>query len=114
MSVHSTSFLLLLDRLFTFSAERSMLVDLLIPIIERAAFSVKKDTAAEMAKKREQERQRLKKLAETNRVSRYRHRSRSRSYSRSPPRLVLLFVHDASRFQALPEFLLISIVVAVL
>ncbi|EXB54404.1 hypothetical protein L484_011067 [Morus notabilis] len=50
---------------------------------------IKKDTAAEMAKKREQERQRLKKLAETNRVSRYRHRSRSRSYSRSPPRIYL-------------------------
>ncbi|KAI3722582.1 hypothetical protein L2E82_33622 [Cichorium intybus] len=49
---------------------------------------IKKDTAAEMAKKREQERQRLEKLAETNRLSRYRHRSRSRSrsYSRSPPR----------------------------
>ncbi|XP_025013922.1 CLK4-associating serine/arginine rich protein isoform X3 [Ricinus communis] len=47
---------------------------------------IKKDTAAEMAKKREQERQRLEKLAETNRLSRYRRRSRSRSYSRSPPR----------------------------
>ncbi|XP_065873671.1 uncharacterized protein [Euphorbia lathyris] len=47
---------------------------------------IKKDTAAEMAKKREQERQRLEKLAETNRLSRHRHRSRSRSYSRSPPR----------------------------
>ncbi|XP_076949904.1 uncharacterized protein LOC143622726 [Bidens hawaiensis] len=47
---------------------------------------IKKDTAAEMAKKREQERQRLEKLAETNRLSRYRHRSRSRSFSRSPPR----------------------------
>ncbi|KAL5557007.1 hypothetical protein UlMin_039243 [Ulmus minor] len=46
---------------------------------------IKKDTAAEMAKKREQERQRLEKLAETNRISRRRH-SRSRSYSRSPPR----------------------------
>ncbi|CDP02494.1 unnamed protein product [Coffea canephora] len=47
---------------------------------------IKKDTAVEMAKKREQERQRLEKLAETSRVSRYRHRSRSRSYSRSPSR----------------------------
>ncbi|KAL2528533.1 Splicing factor [Forsythia ovata] len=47
---------------------------------------IKKDTAIEMAKKREQERQRLEKLAETSRVSRYRRRSRSRSYSRSPPR----------------------------
>ncbi|XP_021642891.2 uncharacterized protein LOC110673681 isoform X2 [Hevea brasiliensis] len=47
---------------------------------------IKKDTAAEIAKKREQERQRLEKLAETNRLSRYRRRSRSRSYSRSPPR----------------------------
>ncbi|KAI3794088.1 hypothetical protein L1987_36714 [Smallanthus sonchifolius] len=47
---------------------------------------IKKDTAAEMAKKREQEKQRLEKLAETNRLSRYRHRSRSRSFSRSPPR----------------------------
>ncbi|XP_022873291.1 CLK4-associating serine/arginine rich protein-like isoform X2 [Olea europaea var. sylvestris] len=47
---------------------------------------IKKDTAIEMAKKREQERQRLEKLAETSRVSRYRQRSRSRSYSRSPPR----------------------------
>ncbi|XP_071705478.1 uncharacterized protein [Rutidosis leptorrhynchoides] len=47
---------------------------------------IKKDTAAEMAKKREQERQRLEKLAETNRLSRHRHRSRSRSFSRSPPR----------------------------
>ncbi|KAK6923033.1 Suppressor of white apricot, N-terminal domain [Dillenia turbinata] len=48
---------------------------------------IKKDTAAEMAKKREQERQRLEKLAETSRLSQYRRRSRSRSrsYSRSPP-----------------------------
>ncbi|KAL9261169.1 CLK4-associating serine/arginine rich protein-like protein [Drosera capensis] len=48
--------------------------------------AVKKDTAAEMAKKREQERRRLEKLAESSRASRYRHRSRSRSLSRSPPR----------------------------
>ncbi|KAJ9670753.1 hypothetical protein PVL29_026963 [Vitis rotundifolia] len=47
---------------------------------------IKKDTAVEMAKKREQERQRLEKLAETSRLSRYRYRSRSRSDSRSPPR----------------------------
>ncbi|XP_050373365.1 uncharacterized protein LOC126790932 isoform X2 [Argentina anserina] len=47
---------------------------------------IKKDTAAEMAKKREQERQRLEKLAETSRLSRPRRRSRSRSYSPSPPR----------------------------
>ncbi|KAI0498526.1 hypothetical protein KFK09_019414 [Dendrobium nobile] len=44
---------------------------------------IKKDSAAEMAKKREQERQRLEKLAETSRLSRYRHRSHSRSRSRS-------------------------------
>ncbi|XP_075501354.1 uncharacterized protein LOC142539643 isoform X2 [Primulina tabacum] len=53
---------------------------------------IKKDTAAEIAKKREQEKQRLEKLAETNRISRYqrqsrsRSRSRGRSYSRSPRR----------------------------
>ncbi|XP_019195528.1 PREDICTED: CLK4-associating serine/arginine rich protein isoform X3 [Ipomoea nil] len=47
---------------------------------------IKKDTAVEMAKKREQEKLRLEKLAETNRLSRHRYRSRSRSYSRSPPR----------------------------
>ncbi|KAI4330616.1 hypothetical protein MLD38_028889 [Melastoma candidum] len=47
---------------------------------------IKKDTAAEIAKRKELERQRLEKLAETSRVSRYRDRSRSRSYSRSPPR----------------------------
>ncbi|KAF8410068.1 hypothetical protein HHK36_002590 [Tetracentron sinense] len=47
---------------------------------------IKKDTAVEMAKKREQERQRLEKLAETSRVSRHRRRSHSRSRSRSPPR----------------------------
>lgn len=49
---------------------------------------IKKDTAVEMAKKKEQERQRLEKLAETSRLGRYRRRSRSRSYSRSrsPPR----------------------------
>ncbi|XP_045817344.1 CLK4-associating serine/arginine rich protein [Trifolium pratense] len=47
---------------------------------------IKKDTAAELAKKKEQERQRQEKLAETSRLSRYRRRSRSRSYSRSPPR----------------------------
>ncbi|KAI3452022.1 hypothetical protein Pfo_008687 [Paulownia fortunei] len=47
---------------------------------------IKKDTAVEMAKKREQERQRLEKLAETSRVSRYQRRSRSRSFSRSPRR----------------------------
>ncbi|PPD92041.1 hypothetical protein GOBAR_DD11028 [Gossypium barbadense] len=49
---------------------------------------IKKDTSAEMAKKREQERQRLEKLEETSRLSRqrYRSRSRSRSNSRSPPR----------------------------
>lgn len=55
-------------------------------IMKLFAFSVKKDTAAEIAKKREQERQRLEKLAETSRLSRSRRRSRSRSYSRSPPR----------------------------
>ncbi|KAJ6907527.1 hypothetical protein NC651_018059 [Populus alba x Populus x berolinensis] len=44
---------------------------------------IKKDTATEMAKKREQERHRQEKLAETNQLSRYRHRSHSRS--RSPP-----------------------------
>ncbi|KAK8940487.1 hypothetical protein KSP39_PZI010230 [Platanthera zijinensis] len=44
---------------------------------------IKKDSAVEMAKKREQERQRLEKLAETSRLSRYRRRSRSRSRSRS-------------------------------
>ncbi|XP_062215430.1 uncharacterized protein LOC133915986 [Phragmites australis] len=43
---------------------------------------IRKDTAAEIAKKREQERQRQKKLAE---VGRYRRRSSS-SLSRSPPR----------------------------
>lgn len=53
--------------------------------------SVKKDTAAETAKKREQERARQEKLEESrrdaarSRYSRY-SRSRSRSYSRSPPR----------------------------
>ncbi|XP_022751270.1 CLK4-associating serine/arginine rich protein-like isoform X3 [Durio zibethinus] len=50
---------------------------------------IKKDTAAEMAKKREQERQRLEKLAETSRSSRHRHSSRSRSYSRSPPSRIM-------------------------
>jgi hypothetical protein len=45
--------------------------------------TVKKDTAAEIAKKREQERQRQEKLEE---VGRYRHRSNSRSLSPSPPR----------------------------
>ncbi|VYS65137.1 unnamed protein product [Arabidopsis thaliana] len=39
---------------------------------------IKKDSATETAKKREQERQRLEKLAETSRLSRNRHRSRSR------------------------------------
>lgn len=48
--------------------------------------TVKKDTAVEMAKKKEQERQRNEKLAETSRLSRHRRRSHSRSYSRSPPR----------------------------
>lgn len=54
--------------------------------------AVKKDTAVEMAKKKEQERQRLEKLAETSRLGRYRRRSRSRSYSRSrsPPRQFIL------------------------
>ncbi|GMP27991.1 hypothetical protein CsSME_00003730 [Camellia sinensis var. sinensis] len=47
---------------------------------------IKKDTAIEMAKKREQEHRRLEKLAETSRFNRYRRRSRSRSYSRSPSR----------------------------
>ncbi|KAL7101363.1 hypothetical protein ACP275_08G049900 [Erythranthe tilingii] len=47
---------------------------------------IKKDTAVEMAKKREQEKHRLEKLAETSRVSRYQRRSRSRSYSHSPRR----------------------------
>lgn len=45
---------------------------------------IKKDSAVEMAKKREQERQRLEKLAETSRLSRCRRRSRSRSRSHSP------------------------------
>ncbi|CAI0553560.1 unnamed protein product [Linum tenue] len=47
---------------------------------------IKKDTVAEMAKKKDLERQRMEKLAETSRISRYRRRSRSRSHSRSPPR----------------------------
>ncbi|CAI0430044.1 unnamed protein product [Linum tenue] len=47
---------------------------------------IKKDSVAEMTKKKEQERQRMEKLAETSRISRYRRRSRSRSHSRSPPR----------------------------
>ncbi|KAH9626625.1 hypothetical protein KSS87_001085 [Heliosperma pusillum] len=47
---------------------------------------IKKDSAIETAKKREQDRQRMEKLAETSRLSRYRRRSRSRSYSRSPRR----------------------------
>jgi len=51
---------------------------------------IKKDTATETAKKREQEKQRLEKLAETSRLSRSRHRSRSRSYSRSPPPRLLI------------------------
>ncbi|KHN42079.1 CLK4-associating serine/arginine rich protein [Glycine soja] len=51
---------------------------------------IKKDTAAELAKKREQERQRQEKLAETSRLSRYRCRSRSRSFSGSPPRPCVL------------------------
>ncbi|KAL0726207.1 hypothetical protein Bca4012_022300 [Brassica carinata] len=51
---------------------------------------IKKDTATETAKKREQERQRLEKLAETSRLSRSRNRSRSRSYSRSPPPRLLI------------------------
>lgn len=54
-------------------------------------FAVKKDTAVEMAKKREQERRRLEKLAETNRVSRYQRRSRSRSSSQSPRFFSCLF-----------------------
>ncbi|CAK7337676.1 unnamed protein product [Dovyalis caffra] len=45
-----------------------------------------------MAKKREQERQRLEKLAETSQLSRYRRRSRSRSFSRSPPRYLPCFI----------------------
>ncbi|WOL02796.1 CLK4-associating serine/arginine rich protein [Canna indica] len=47
---------------------------------------IRKDTAAEIAKKREQERQRQERLAEASRISRYSRRSRSRSYSPSPPR----------------------------
>ncbi|XP_068637833.1 uncharacterized protein [Aristolochia californica] len=47
---------------------------------------IKKDSAAELAKKREHERQRQEKLAETSRLSRYRRHSRSRSHSRSPHR----------------------------
>ncbi|KAF2295246.1 hypothetical protein GH714_032288 [Hevea brasiliensis] len=54
--------------------------------ITKAVKPVLKKTAAEIVKKREQERQRLEKLAETNRLCHYRRRSRSRSYSRSPPR----------------------------
>ncbi|KAE8655153.1 BTB/POZ domain-containing protein [Hibiscus syriacus] len=65
---------------------------------------IKKDTAAEMDKKREQECQRLEKLAETSRLSCQRNRSRSRSYSRSPPRLYLevflslCFIHMADEY----------------
>ncbi|XP_042438578.1 CLK4-associating serine/arginine rich protein-like [Zingiber officinale] len=49
---------------------------------------IRKDNAAEMAKRRELEKQRQEKLAEASRISRYsRHsRSRSRSCSSSPPR----------------------------
>ncbi|CAA3018023.1 Hypothetical predicted protein [Olea europaea subsp. europaea] len=63
---------------------------------------IKKDTAIEIAKKREQERQRLKKLAETSRVSRYRRRSHSRSYSRSPPRPSPMY-----KWHLLPEIFLL-------
>ncbi|KAH9288421.1 hypothetical protein KI387_032538, partial [Taxus chinensis] len=44
---------------------------------------IKKDTVVEMTKKREQEKQRQEKLAETNRIARYKHHSRSHSRSRS-------------------------------
>ncbi|CAL9121909.1 unnamed protein product [Musa acuminata var. zebrina] len=47
---------------------------------------IRKDTAAEMAKKREQERQRQEKVAEATRINHYSHRCSSRSYSPSPPR----------------------------
>ncbi|KAG9451000.1 hypothetical protein H6P81_010965 [Aristolochia fimbriata] len=47
---------------------------------------IKKDSAAELVKKREQERQRQEKLAETSRLSRHRHHSCSRSRSCSPHR----------------------------
>uniref|UniRef100_A0A803KSC0 Suppressor of white apricot N-terminal domain-containing protein n=1 Tax=Chenopodium quinoa TaxID=63459 RepID=A0A803KSC0_CHEQI len=49
---------------------------------------IKKDAAVVMAKKKEQEKQRLEKLAETSGLSRSRRRSRSRSYSRSPRRIL--------------------------
>jgi len=69
------------------------------------ACAVKKDTAAELAKKREQERQRQEKLAETSRLSRYRRhsRSRSRSFSRSPPRYFKLTWHMLDAFVPLMD-----------
>ncbi|MCO5607172.1 hypothetical protein L7F22_061365 [Adiantum nelumboides] len=44
---------------------------------------IKKDTVTELAKRREQERLRQEKLAETRRIAQHRRRSRSRSHSRS-------------------------------
>lgn len=79
-------------------------------------FAVKKDTAVEMAKKREQERQRLEKLAETSRVSRYQRRSRSRSNSQSP-RFFSSSISYSSEFQfiyTLPSVWLLSADVFVL
>lgn len=52
-------------------------------------YLVKKDSAVETAKKREQERIRREKLAETSRLGRYRQWSRSRS--RSPSRWIVRF-----------------------
>lgn len=58
---------------------------------------IKKDTVVEMAKRREQERQRQEKLAETSRIAKYRRRSRSRSYSRSRSRSPVRYRHSRSR-----------------
>eukprot|EP01018_Ginkgo_biloba_P031412 Gb_10093 [translate_table: standard] len=54
---------------------------------------IKKDTVVELTKRREQERQRQEKLAETSRIAKYRHhsQSRSRSRSRSPVRKRFMF-----------------------
>ncbi|CAI0430209.1 unnamed protein product [Linum tenue] len=64
---------------------------------------IKKDTVAEMTKKKEQERQRMEKLAETSRISRYRRRSRSRSHSRSPPSKVHRFPKEPTQQKSKQE-----------
>lgn len=69
-------------------------------------FAVKKDTVTEAAKRREQEKERQEKIAETRRIAQRKHHSRSES--RSPKRLVRVLNPIPSLWSVLLDELLVG------